>query len=203
LNTVKINNPTDKALQADLVGTGKLTPATDISVLLGAGSTQLSYSTIGATMTRSDGLNYQLSFIGNNIFGTTADGSSQFLDKSSKYGIDIAKELAWRGNFIQAGINAAWRSGPWTLRGGYLFYAIQREAVDDILTARGWSVVTQSQNITMEANYRFQPRLSAFVRGQLSNSLIFNDMPVIYNSFSSDLVGGRYSIYSMGIRADF
>jgi hypothetical protein len=202
LNTVKITNPADRQLQADLIGTWKLTPAADLSVLLGLGKTQLSYGALTATTTR-DGLDYQLSFIGSDIFGTTADGSTQFRDKSSKYGVDIVNELAWRGNFIQAGVNTSWRSGPWTLRGGYLFYAVKRQVVDDILAARGWSVFTQNQSIALEANYRFNSYLSAFVRSQLSSKLIFNDMPVIYNSFSSDLVGGRYSIYSAGLRADF
>jgi hypothetical protein len=202
LNTVKIADPADKNLQVDLIGTWKVAPTTDVSVLVSTGITQLSYGELSATTTRN-GLDYKLSFIGNDIFGTTADGSSQFRDKGSKYGVDVTKELAWRGNFLQTGVSAAWRHGPWTLRGGYLFYAIQREAVDDILKARGWSSVTQCQNILVEANYRLHSGVSAFVRGHFSNSLIFNDIPVIYNSFSSDLVGGRYSVYTLGLRADF
>ena len=202
LNSVKITNPSDQTLQADLVGTWNLSSATDISVLLGAGTTELSYGTLSGT-TQRKGLLYQFSFIGNDIFGTTADGSSQFREKASKYGVDVAKELAWRGHFVQAGINAVWRSGPWTWRAGYLFHTVQRDAIDDILASRGWSVLTQIKSITLELNHRFSPRLSAFVRSQLSDKLIFNDLPVAYNTFSSDLFGGRYSIYSFGLRYNY
>ncbi|MEI8168613.1 MAG: hypothetical protein WCG50_02985 [Rhodoferax sp.] len=204
LSTVKITDPSDRQLQADLIGTWKLSPSTDISVLLSAGSTQLSYGELSATATlNSDGCSYQLRFIGNSILGTCDQPFKQFLDSSGSYGVDVNKELGWRGNFIQVGANAAWRSGPWTLRGGYLFYAVQREAVDDILASRGWTVYNQSQNLLLEANYRFHPHLTAYARSQLSSTMFFNEMPVTYNTFSSDLFGTRYSLFTVGLRADF
>ncbi len=203
LDSVKISNPADKALQADLVASWAVSPAVDISLFLGMGRTELTFGDVSGSMTRDDKMNYNLSFVGGNIIGTTADGGSQFLDKASKYGIDLAKELAWRGNFVQLGFNAAWRTGLWTWRGGYLYYAIEREAIDDVLASRGWSSVKQSKTLMMEANYRINPRVSVYARGQLSTSLIFNDMPVLYNSYSADLFGGRYSIYTVGLRADY
>ena len=202
LNTVKITEPADRELQADLIGTWKLSPSTDISVLLGAGSTQLSYGALSATATM-DGCNKQISFVGNDIVATCANPYSQLTDSSGRYGVDVAKELGWRGNFVQFGANAAWRSGPWTLRGGYLFYAVQREAVDDILASRGWTVYNQSQNLLLEANYRFHPHLTAYARSQFSSTMFFNEMPVTYNTFSSDLFGTRYSLFTVGLRADF
>lgn len=204
LNTVKITDPSDRQLQADLIGTWKLSPSTDVNVLLSAGSTQLSYGELSGTATlNSDGCNYQLNFIGNSILGTCAQPYKQFLDSSGSYGVNVKKELGWRGNFIQVGANAAWRSGPWTLRGGYLFYAVQREAVDDILASRGWTVYNQSQNLLLEANYRFHPHLTAYARSQFSSTMFFNEMPVTYNTFSSDLFGTRYSLFTVGLRADF
>jgi hypothetical protein len=201
LQTIKVTDPSDKNLQADLIGTWKLTPATDLSVLFGVGRTQLSYGEITGSLVQS-GTPYQLKFMGNKIVGTAADGS-QIGVPASNYGIDVNNELAWSGNFVQAGINAAWSHGPWTLRGGYLFYAVQRQGVDDILAARGWSAFTKTKTIALEANYRVQPNLSVFARSQLSSNLIFNEMPVAYNTFSADLFGGKYSIYTVGLRADF
>ncbi len=201
LRSIKVTNPADNQLQADLVGTWKLTPATDLSVLFGAGSAQLSYSELNGSLLESNTL-YQFHFAGNTLFGKATDGS-EILKKGSTYDINVDNELAWHGNFVQVGVNSTWRHGPWTLRGGFLFYSIQREAVDDILGKRGWSAFTQSQNILLEANYRFHSRLSVFARGQLGSKLVFNDMPVIYNTYSADLIGGRYSIYTVGLRADF
>jgi hypothetical protein len=199
LKSIKVVNPADKALQMDLVGTWKPSATTDLSVSLGAGSTELSYDALTGNLTEG-GLLYDFRFVGNKLFGVAADGSE--ISKTFN-NVNVADELAWRGNFLQLGFNGTWSSGPWTLRGGYLYYAIQREGIDDLLAARGWSSFTQSKNVVLEASYRFSLRVSAFVRGQLSTSLIFNDMPVLYNSYSADLFGGRYSIYSVGLRADF
>lgn len=197
LDRVKIADPADRDLQVDLIGSWKLTPSLDINALLSIGNSQLSYGGLSGVAT-IDGKSYQLSPDGSDILFTAADGSERIAK-----GVFNSSDIAWRGNFIQLGVNTAWNHGPWTLRGGYLFYAIQREAIDDILKSRGWSVVNQNKTLLLETDYRFSPHISLFARGQISSALIFNDMPVIYNAFSSDLVGGRYSIYTLGLRADF
>ena len=127
----------------------------------------------------------------------------QFYDRSGEYGVDVAKEIAWRGVFAQGGVNMAWRSEPWTLKAGYVYQAVRRDAVDDILASRGHPVHTHNHNITLESDYRFHPQLSGFLRAQLSSNLFFNDIPVTYNSATSDRFGHRYSLYTVGLRADF
>ena len=209
LDTVKISNPEDRQLQADLIATWQLASATDVSVLLGGGSSRLSYGALSAT-TRRNGCGYQLAFNGNDIFGTLAGPCNatggviqQFYDSSGSYGVDVAKEIAWRGNFIQAGVNGAWRGDPWTFSAGYLFHAIRRVAVDDILRGRGETPLTQTHNITLEAAYRFDSRFSAFARTQLTTKTLFSDIPVIYNSSTASRLGHRYSLYTLGLRAVF
>jgi hypothetical protein len=209
LNTVKITEPADRQLQADLIGTWKLTPATDVSALLSAGSSKLSYGALSATTTRNL-CNYQLTFNGNDIFGTLAEPCSatggviqQFYDSSGDYGVDVASEIAWHGYFIQAGVNSAWRNGPWTLQGGYLFHVVRRSLVDDILAARSKPVFTQNHGVTLQADYRFNPHLSAFARGQYSSNLFFSEIPVTYNSSTSDRFSSRYTLFTLGLRADF
>jgi len=187
-------------LQADLVGSWKLTPTTDVGVLLSAGSTRLSFDQLSGSVLNG-GKVFQFAAIGNPSTVATAADGSQVLANTSK--INVTDELAWRGNFLQAGINTAWNHGPWTLRAGYLWYAVQREGIDDVLAARGWSSYSQTRTIALEANYRIRPNLSIFARSQLSDTLIFNYMPVLYNTFSADLNGGKYSIYSVGLKADF
>ena len=127
----------------------------------------------------------------------------QFYDRSGDYGVDVAKEIAWHGVFVQAGANMAWRSDPWTLQAGYLYHQVRRDSVDAILASRGNPVHTHNHNITLEADYRFHPHLTGFVRSQLSSNLFFSDIPVTYNSATSDRFGHRYSLYSLGLRADF
>jgi len=200
LQSIKVSEPVDNNLQADLVAGWKLTPTTDLDVLLSAGSTRLSFGQLSGSVLNG-GRAYQFDAIGNPSTVATAADGSQVLANTSK--IHVADELAWRGNFLQAGINAAWNHGPWTMRAGYLWYAVQREGIDDILAARGWSSYSQTRTIALEANYRIRPNLSIFARSQLSDTLIFNEMPVLYNTFSADLNGGKYSIYSVGLRADF
>ena len=209
LNTVTVSKPADRQLQADLIGTWKAAESVDINASLGAGITQLSYGGLAATTTRN-GCNYQLAFNGNDIFGTlippcNSSGGviTQFYDSSGEYGVDVAHEIAWRGHFMQAGINAAWRSGPWTLLGGYLFHYVRRESVDDILASRGDPVHRHNHLISLQGDYAVADHLSIFLRTQLSSNLFFNDIPVTYNSSTSSHFGSRYSLYTLGLRAGF
>ena len=164
LDSVTVTRPADQQLQADLIATWALSPTLDVSAALGAGASRLSYGALTATTTRN-GCPYQLSFNGNDIFGTLArpcngDGGGvirQFYDRSGDYGVDVANEIAWHGHFVQAGINAAWRHGPWALRGGYLLHAVQRTAVDAILAQRGAPVHRYNHVIALESAYQITP----------------------------------------------
>jgi hypothetical protein len=209
LNTVKITSPADRQLQADLIGTWKLTPVSEVSLVLSAGSTQLSYGALSGT-TQRNGCNYNVSFNGNDIFGTLAQPCNvggaviqQFYDSSGSYGVDVAKEIAWQGRFVQAGVNGTWRTGPWKLTGAYLVHAVRRESVDAILAARGNQAFTQNQHITLAADYRFNAHLTAFTRVQLTSNLFFDDVPVTYNSATSARFGSKYSLFTVGMRVEF
>jgi hypothetical protein len=209
LNTVKITDPADRQLQADLIGTWKLTPSSDMSAFVSLGSSQLSYGALSATTTRN-GCAYNVAFTGNTIFATLAPPCSmgggivqQFYDSSGSYGVDVASEIAWRGSFVQAGVNGSWQRGPWTLQAGYLVHVVKRENVDDILVARGNPSYTTNQNITLQGTYRVQPHISVFARGQLTSNLFFNDIPVTYNSSTSERFGSKYTLFSLGLRSDF
>ena len=205
LSTVAVQNAADSDWQLDLIGSWQLTPATDLSAFVSAGNTQLSYGAITGTATLY-GCNYNLQFSGNNVVGNGVSPSckpSYFSTPTSTYGVNIPAELGWGGNFFQAGLNTQWTHGALKLRAGYLYYAIQRQSIDDILAARGWTVTNQTQELMLEGSYQLHRHLSAYVRGQLSSTLIFNEVPVGYNSFSSDLFAGKYSIYTVGLRAEF
>lgn len=208
LDTVKITAPADQQLQADLVGTWQLSSASDVSVLLSAGSSQLSYGALSATTTL-DGCHYNLAFTGNAVYGTLASPCSagiyvqEIYDNSGRLGIDVAREIAWRGSFVQAGVNASWQDGPWLLRAGYLFHMAQRESVDAILASRKQSSYTQNHSLAVEGSYRFSPSLRAFARGQFSSNLFFNELPVTYNTSTASRFDSKYSIVTLGLVADF
>lgn len=209
LNTVKITEPADQQLQVDLVGNWNLTPTSTLNAFASVGSSQLSYGALSATTTRN-GCDYNVAFNGNDIYGELAAPCAvgggviqQFYDSSGAYGVDVASEIAWRGTFFQAGVNGSWQRGPWTWQAGYLFHIVKRERVDDILVSRGKQAFTQNHNITLQATYRVSPRLSVFGRGQLTSNLFFNDIPVTYNSSTSERFDSKYSLFSVGLRADF
>ena len=208
LDTVTVTRPSDRSLQADVIGTWVLSPALDLSAALGVGATRLAYGSLAATTTRN-GCPYQLSFNGNDIFGNLAGPCAdtgggvirQFYDRSGDYGVDVAPEIAWHGRFVQAG--ASWRTGDWTWRGGYLLHVASRDGVDDILARRGDPVHKVNHIVAAEAALRLHPNLSAFARAQISNKLFFNDLPVSYNTSTSGSFGSRYSLLTLGLRAGF
>jgi hypothetical protein len=209
LNTVTITKPEDRQLQADLIGTWVLSPTVDVSAVVGVGRIDLSYGSLAATTTRN-GCNYALSFSGNDILGTLIPPCAspggvieQFYDSSGEYGIDVAREIAWHGSFAQAGFNVRWRTGPWTVHGGYLFHTVRRDAVDDILAERGKPTYRRNHVFALESDYRIATHVSAFARAQVNSNLFFNDVPVTYNSSTSASFGGRLSLFSVGLRALF
>lgn len=209
LNSVKITHPSDRNLQLDLIGTWRLGPAWDLSAVLGIGRTQLDYGALSATST-INGCQYDLAFKGNDIFGQLSGPCSaaggivrQFYDSSGDYGVDVPREIAWHGNFVQFGLNAVWRSGAWTLQGGYLFHTIRRSSVDEIAAERGDPVQRINHVFALDAALRLHEHFTVFLRGQRSSRLFFNDLPVIYNSSTSGSFGRHFTVLTLGLRTSF
>lgn len=207
LNSVKITEPADRQLQADVIATWPLSPASDVSFHAGIGRSQLSYGALSATTTRN-GCDYLVAFTGNNFLLSRSApcalvSADYYFDKSGEYGVDVANEIAWRSHFVQSGINANWRSGPWTLMGGYLFYAVRRELVDTILASRGNASYTSNHTVSVEARYSVDTSTTAFVRGQLTSNLLLSDLPVSYNSSTAERFGSKYTLFTLGVRTTF
>lgn len=208
LDSVKITSPADQQLQADMIGSWNLSPQTEVSAVVSAGRIQLSYSALAATTTL-DGCQYKIRFTGNAIYGVLAApcGSDIFIkeiyDNSGRLGIDVAKELAWHGNYVQAGISARWRQGPWAVRGGYVLYKVERDAIDAILLARNQASYTQSQTLGLETSYRVLPAMQLAASVLINSNLFFNDMPVNYNTGTAARFDSVTSIFGLSLRYDF
>jgi hypothetical protein len=209
LNSVKIIEPSDRQWQADVIARWTLSPSLDLGAHLGAGTLRLRYGDLEATTTRN-GCDYDLQFQGNDIFGSLARPCSaaggviqQFYDRSGDYGVDVPREIAWRGHFLQAGVNATWRSGRWTVAGGALFHSQRRDDVDDIVAGRGNGFYRHQFSLGLDASARVHEHLSVFLRGQRSTHLFFNDLPVTYNSSTAASFGQHFSMLTLGLRADF
>ncbi len=209
LNTAKITEPADRQWQADWVSTWNLSTASTVSAFIGMGKSQLSYEQLTATTTHN-GCNYNVTFYGNDIYGILKrpcmmGGAivEEFYDSSGEYGVDVAREIAWHSTFAQVGINGTWQHAPWTLQAGYLLHVVHRDGVDQILADRSMPFYTKNNNLTLQANYRLRPGWSVFGRAQLTSNLFFNDIPVTYNSSTSERFGSRYTVFTVGLRAEF
>jgi hypothetical protein len=209
LNTVRVASPTDRSVQLDLTGTWALPALPILNATVGIGNTQLGYGGLTATTTRN-GCDYALQFNGNDIYGTLAKECNatggviqQFYDSSGAYGVDVAPEIAWRGRFWQIGGSAFWKGDPWSYKAGYLFHTVQREAVDSILASRSRPYYEQNHTVLMEATYRLHAQLQLFGRAQLSSNLFFSEIPVTYNTSTSERFGSKYSLFTLGARWDF
>jgi hypothetical protein len=55
----------------------------------------------------------------------------------------------------------------------------------------------------MEATYRLHAQLQLFGRAQLSSNLFFSEIPVTYNTSTSERFGSKYSLFTLGARWDF
>jgi hypothetical protein len=210
LNSVTVSRPADRQLQADLLATWPLSPAWDITAQVGVGQNRLSYGGLTATTTRN-GCPYDLTFTGNDIFGNLAGPCvstgggviRQFFDSSGDYGVDVANEIAWRGSYVQVGVGAAWRNGPWQAKLGYVVHAARRDAVDDILARRGDPSYRQNRTLVLDGAYAFTPQLSGWARLHIGSNLFLDEIPVTYNSTTSRNFGSKLSLVSLGLRATF
>jgi hypothetical protein len=209
LNTVRVATPADRSMQLDLIGTWAPPDSPIFSASLGLGSAQLSYGGLTATTTRN-GCEYDLQFNGNDIYGTLAHNCNatggviqQFYDSSGAYGVDVAAEIAWKSRFWQVGGNAFWKRDPWSYKVGYLFHKVQREAVDRILASRDKPHYAQNHTVLLETTYQLQPQWRIFGRAQLSSNLLFNEIPVIYNTSTSERFASKYSLFTVGTRWTF
>lgn len=208
LDSVTITRPRDGQLQLDLVGTWTPAPNLDLSAMLGAGRSRLAYADLAATTTRN-GCRYDLAFRGNDIFGTLAGPCDapgvieQFYDRSGDYGVDVRRELAWRGSFATGGVNLAWRQGPWGVRAGVAWFRMERDGIDEILAGRGQRGYRSVRLLAVEGTRRLHPNLSALLRLEASNHLFLADLPVAYNSGTAARFGGRFSQVVLGVRAEF
>lgn len=209
LDTVTIERPADRTLQLDALASWALSPALELNAVAGVGWTRLSYADLRATTTRN-GCRYDLQFNGNDIFGSLAAPCDapggvieQFFDSSGSYGVDVAREIAWRGRFVQAGLNLRGQAGDWTWGAGWLWHRVQREGVDDILAARGRSAYTRNHVLVLDAGWRVQPRWDVFLRAEVGQRLFFQDLPVTYNSSTAGRFGSRLSLLSTGLRVRF
>jgi len=209
LNTVRIEAPADRSMQVDLIGTWVLPNRPVVNTSFGIGWTQLRYGGLTATTTRN-GCDYALVFNGNDIYGSLAQDCNatggviqQFYDSSGAYGVDVAPEIAWRGRFWQWGASLHWQGDPWSYKLGYLYHAVQREAVDSILASRGKPHFAQNHLVLLQSDYRISPNVYLLGRVQLSSNLFFSEMPVTYNSSTSERFGSKYSVFSLGIRWAF
>lgn len=209
LDTVTISKPSDRQLQADLLATWKTTPKLNVTAMLGLGRTRLAYGALAATTTRN-GCHYDLTFTGNDIFGelnapcTSSSGViRQFFDSSGDYGVDVAKEIAWQGRFVQVGVNAAWRDGPWSAAAGLLLHSARRDEVDRILRARGDPAYQHNRTVLLDGGYAYTPQITLFARLQLSSHLFLDEIPVTYNSSTSRNFGSGFSTLTLGLRGAF
>ena len=127
----------------------------------------------------------------------------QFFDSSGDYGVDVAKEIAWQGRFVQVGVNAAWRDGPWSAAAGLLLHSARRDEVDRILRARGDPAYQHNRTVLLDGGYAYTPQITLFARLQLSSHLFLDEIPVTYNSSTSRNFGSGFSTLTLGLRGAF
>jgi hypothetical protein len=209
LNSAKISDPQDHNVQLDWIGTWTPTPSSTVTLVLGGGSTQLSYGALTATTTR-DGCNYNLRFNGNAIFGSLAEPCKtagpvveQFYDSSGDYGVDVDKELAWQGRFAHIGLSSTWQQGPWSVLAAYWYTTVQRGDVDAIVRSRGGTAYTENQRLTLQLDYRLAAHLKVFGRAELSNHLLLDTLALSYNASTAYRFDSKYSLFTAGLVFDF
>lgn len=199
VQTVTVNSPSDRQLQADLIGTWTLSPRTEWSAFVGAGTSQVDVAGLSATTVRN-GCPYNLTFTQTMVTVTQAISPCGGVSNVTATNPDSTlQEFSYRSTYYQAGTMLQWHHDGWQIRGGYLFRHLNRQNVDALLTSRGGIPYQTNHIVTIDVARRVTRNIAAFVRGQAMSNQFVGEIPFSYNSATANKFGRLYGYASFGV----
>lgn len=207
-STIQVENPNDRQLQLDLIGSLPVTTNTVINAHIGAGSSQVDFDDVSASGS-FQGCFYDLTLAQTEYIGTLAapcDADAVITRFSSPYSKDDANvhtEMRYDSLYYQLGLSAVWQSENWLLAGAYRYLYVDRDNVDEALKSRDKETYTSNHIVSTEVAYRLWNGFYFSVRAQYFNNLLTGELPLAYNSITARYFERRFIMLSTGIRFIF
>ncbi|MBF0143336.1 MAG: hypothetical protein HQL59_07750 [Magnetococcales bacterium] len=200
---VKVEGPSDRQGQLDLIATWATPQNHSFSWFGGGGVSDVTFNNLYATIR---GCEYVVgSSSTNNLNGRLVSGDNGQCDVID---FDINRDdnafpgpkldIAYSSTYFQTGFNYQWFNEVWRTRVGYRFMTLDRD-VDAAVARTGKMVYDTNHFVTGELGYRPFSRIGFFVRGQMMRNQFVGDVPLAYNRFSAHKFNDPYGILSVGI----
>lgn len=202
LDSVTVHEPQDIQYQGDLVLTWQAHESLALSAFAGAGTSRV---TVGQLVAGYNGCLYEITATATAVTGDQIGVCGPFLDSSFTIptSTNLFQTLEYDARFLQAGVNLRWQHGRWSVAGGYLRRAIDREFVDDFLDARGRPSHTGNDILDGEIAWRAGRTLELFVRGEILSHQFVGEIPFAYNAMTATKFDRQYGLASFGVRGTF
>jgi hypothetical protein len=221
LNNFAVQRPRDRQLQLDLIGrwpaagsalfsapagaAGSWSPRPRLSAFTGLGTSRVSQSGIGAGALVGN-CPYQLEFGATELVARPSDSCSNALTirvPNALLPFDALNETRYNARFWHAGAAIALPMDAWTASLGYDYQRLQRDAVDDIVRARGGHGIDSNHVLIAELAWRHESGVGVLLRGQYMRNQFVGDIPFVYNSLTASKFGHQYGFFTVAMNADF
>lgn len=205
VNRVTINSPRDSQVQADAIGTWRMSKRTSFSAFVGTGRSTVSTGDMLANYTSGNGCNYNIAFTAT---GSTGSLSTPCLAPGAvieSFGAtqSVLQEFSYQANYYQLGGMWQWQSQNWSVRGGYQFQQLRRANVDALITSRGGVSYQSNHVVVADVMRKVSNHVAVFARGQVMSNQFVGEIPFAYNSVTASKFASRYGIASFGVVMGF
>jgi len=201
LTSVDVSNPSDSQLQADLLGSWKPAEHLELAALAGGGVSSVSVDELVAGYNHCQ---YDVSLNGSSISASEIGQctiTSFTITQSG--GTDLSNSLSYKANFMHVGLNWRWNYARWTVKGGYLQEAFNREGVDTVVTHFGGTAYKRNNILDGDISYLVAHHTDVFVRAEVMSNQLLGEVPFAYNAFTASKFNGKYGLMTFGVRATF
>lgn len=206
--SVQVKNPNDIQAQIDTIFSRRFDTMNQLNGYFGIGYSKVSVDEINAQMLRNKCL-FDLNIARDNqvtgnlnkpcvVNGVTVNELS-FTEDASNYNLDVKKDLNYDAFYTSMGISWNWRYRDFESQIAYQYQRLWRQDIDDRISNSGTSPVKDNHSFGLKLSYDINPRVTAFLEGQVFERNFVGTIPFLYNQVTASRLDRRYGLASLGI----
>lgn len=116
------------------------------------------------------------------------------------YGLEVDKDLNYDSYFASLGGSWNWRYQQFESQIAYQYQYLWRQDIDDRVAQFGNSAIKDNHQLGLKLSYDLNPKMSAFVQGELYQHNFVGQIPFLYNGTTASRLDKRYGLASIGLR---
>ncbi|TDF66505.1 hypothetical protein [Cupriavidus sp. L7L] len=208
-NQLRVDDPNDIQVQADMIFSGQATERSTLTGFIGGGFSRVSVGDVHAQVRRGN-CNFNININSDNIasgslaapcrIGGSVLQEASFSANASQFGLDVNKDLNYTAAFATIGASWRWKYERFSTQLGYQFQYLFRNNIDDRLSNFGVSPIKSNHTLGLELSYNVVKNVELFVRGQAFRYNFVGTIPFLYNAATAGRLDRYYGYASFGVR---